>query len=165
RPGGYGGMDIWRVKIDFNGNPISMPINLGKPINSEADEVTPFFHETTGTLFFSSEGHKSIGGLDIFKSSYDKDAESFGAPVNLGLPINSSMDDAYMIWDSKLETGWFSSDREPCDGGHCYDMYQVINEPIKISIEGFVFDNDTQEPIANSTIVFKDVEYNFKPYL
>src|SRR5690606_30226342 len=109
--------------------------------------------------------HKSIGGLDIFKRKFDPAAESFGAPINLGQPINSSMDDAYMIWDPKLETGWFSSDREPCYGGHCYDIYQVVNEPIQISIEGFVFDNDSQEPLANSSIVFKDVDYNFKPFV
>jgi outer membrane protein OmpA-like peptidoglycan-associated protein len=164
RPGGYGGLDIWRVEIDDAGNPISAPENLGQGVNSDADEITPFFHQTTGTLFFSSNGQKSIGGYDCFKSLYNWDGESFGPAKNLGQPINSSYDDSYLIWDKFLRTGWLSSDREPCDSSHCYDIYQVDNGPIKISIEGIVFDNDTQEPIPNATITVKDIEYNFDPF-
>ena len=164
RPGGHGGMDIWKIKIDELGNPVGEPENLGNAINSEFDEVTPFFHETTSTLFFSSDGHKSIGGLDIFKSSYNYDEDYYSAPQNLGQPINSSKDDAYMIWDTYLKHGWFSSDREPCEGGHCYDIYEVKNAPIKIFLEGLVLDAITDDIIPNATITFKDVEYNFEPF-
>jgi len=165
RPGGKGGMDIWKIAIDELGNPVGEPENLGEPINTEFDEVTPFFHETTSTLFFSSEGHKSMGGLDIFKSSYNRDEDWYAKPVNLGKPINSSKDDAYMIWDSFMKHGWFSSDREPCEGGHCYDIYEVKNAPIKIYIEGLVLDAFTDDIIPNATITFKDVEYKFEPFV
>ncbi len=163
RPGGAGGMDIWRVELDEEGLPMGPAENLGDPVNSSFDEVTPFFHQTTATLFFSSNGKNSIGGLDVFKSSMNLEGGTFGAPKNLGQPINSSYDDAYMIWDMYLKTGWFSSDREPCENGHCYNVYHVKNEPIVISIEGFVFDNETQEPIPNATVVIKDIEYKMMP--
>ncbi len=164
RPGGHGGMDIWKVQIDAFGKPMGEAENLGPAVNSKYDEVTPFFHETTSTLFFSSNGHKSIGGLDIFKSAFNRDSEYYSAPVNMGMPINSSKDDAYMIWDKYLKKGYFSSDREDCPTGHCYDIYEVQNEPIHIYIEGYVYDAKTDDIIPNATITFKDVEFQFEPF-
>lgn len=163
RPGGVGGMDIWKIKIDENGNTIGDPVNLGKPVNTAADEVTPFYHKST--LFFSSDGHKGMGGLDIFKSRFDEDVSFFTPPQNMGAPINSSKDDAYMVWDHFLQYGYFSSDREPCEGGACYDIYKVKNAPIRIFIEGFVYDVDTDMEIPNASITFKDVNYNFDPFV
>ncbi|MCG8576957.1 MAG: hypothetical protein MI810_18895, partial [Flavobacteriales bacterium] len=87
RPGTLGGMDLWRIKLDDNGNPIGEPENLKKPVNSEFDEVSPFYHEKSNILFFSSDGHNSMGGLDIFRSVYSKDIASFGIPANMGQPI------------------------------------------------------------------------------
>lgn len=164
RPGGEGGLDLWKIELDESGNVMGEAENLGRPINSELDEVTPFFHETSSTLFFSSDGHNSIGGLDVFKSSYNRDKEVFYTPSNLGLPINSSKDDAYMIWDRLLEKGFFSSDREDCESGHCYDIYEVSNEPIIIKLKGFVFDIDTDEPLVNATLTFKDIEFKDEPF-
>jgi outer membrane protein OmpA-like peptidoglycan-associated protein len=164
RPGGLGGLDLWKVDIDPSGKPIGQPVNLGAPVNSEMDEVTPFFHEASSTLFFSSTGHKSIGGLDIFKSSYNRVNEFYSTPKNLGLPINSPQDDAYMIWDSKLEYGYFSSDREECEGGHCYDIYKVKNAPIKVFLEGLVFDFDTDDIIPDAKLTFKDVRFSFETF-
>lgn len=164
RPGGKGGLDIWKVDIDPTGMPIGSPENLGEPVNSEMDEVTPFFHEQSATLFFSSTGHKSIGGLDIFKSSFNRANGFYGTPKNLGMPINSPQDDAYMIWDSHLEYGYFSSDREECEGGHCYDIYKVKNAPIKVMLEGLVFDFDTDDIIPEAKLTFKDVRFGFEPF-
>jgi OOP family OmpA-OmpF porin len=164
RPGGFGGMDLWKVYIDPSGMPASEAINLGQSINSKFDEVTPFFHESSSTLFFSSDGHQSIGGLDVFKSYYDRKSETFSEVKNLGMPINSSQDDAYLIWDSKLEYGYMSSDREPCEGGHCYDIYSIKNAPIKIILEGYVFDFDTDLEIPGAKITFKDVRFGFEPF-
>ncbi|CAG5086082.1 OmpA family protein [Parvicella tangerina] len=164
RPGGLGGMDIWMVRIDESGNPTSRPKNLGAPINSKNDEVTPFFHEPSSTLFFASDGHESIGGLDIFKSHYDRAIDYYAEPQNLGEPINSSQDDAYLIFDALLKKGFFASDREPCENGHCYNIYEITNEPIKIMIEGIVFDAMTDDVIPNTTITFKDVRYSKEPF-
>lgn len=164
RPGSLGGMDIWKIAIDSAGNTIGHAENLGSLINSDQDEVTPFFHEVSSTLFFSSNGHGSIGGLDIFKSHYDRETEAFSVPSNLGMPINSSKDDAYMMWDSRLSKGFFSSDREPCNGGSCYDIYEVVNEPIHIYLSGYSYNKETEEILPNVKLAFKDVRGVFPSY-
>lgn len=165
RPGGQGGFDIWKIAIDPLGNLVGDAINLGYPVNSDLDEVTPFFHEASSTLFFSSNGHNSIGGLDVYKSYYDKDGETFNTPANLGLPINSSKDDAYLIWDTKLMKGFLSSDREPCENGHCFDIYEVTNEPIRIVLSGYTYDAATNDILPNTSLTFKDVDGEFAPFV
>lgn len=164
RPGGEGGLDIWFIKLDETGMPVGEAENAGRPINSELDEQSPYFHEVSSTLFFSSNGHNSIGGLDIFKSSFDRENEAFNDPVNMGLPINSSMDDSYIIWDSYMRKGYFASDREPCENGHCYDIYEVTNEPIIIVLEGNVYDIETEELLAQTNLRFKDIDFNFENF-
>lgn len=157
RPGGQGGMDLWMIELNEDGMVEGEAINLGRPVNSELDEVSPFFHEPSSTLFFSSNGLNSIGGLDIFKARYDRDNESYDYPENMGLPINSSMDDSYMIWDALMEKGYFASDRADCENGHCYDIYEVTNEPILITLEGYVYDLNTDEVLPNASLNFKDI--------
>jgi outer membrane protein OmpA-like peptidoglycan-associated protein len=157
RPGGEGGMDLWKIELDENGMPVGEAENLGRPINSELDEVSPFFHEASSTLFFSSNGINSIGGLDIFKSSFNKDNKAFGNPINMGMPINSSMDDSYIVWDALMEKGYFASDRADCENGHCYDIYEITNEPILITLEGYSYDLATYEILPNATLNFKDI--------
>jgi outer membrane protein OmpA-like peptidoglycan-associated protein len=99
----------------------------------------------------------SIGGLDIFKSAYGIDARAWGRPVNLGMPINSPMDDSYMIWDALMEKGYFASDRADCENGHCYDIYEVTNEPIYITLDGFAYDIETDEILPNTDLSFVDI--------
>jgi outer membrane protein OmpA-like peptidoglycan-associated protein len=164
RPGGFGGMDLWKIQIDQLGNPVGDAENLGQTVNSELDEVTPFFHEASSTLFFSSNGHNSIGGLDVFRCYFDKENEAFANPENMGLPINSSKDDAYLIWDSKLKKGYLSSDREACAAGHCYDIYEITNAPIRIMLSGTSYNMETNDVLANTRLTFKDVDGNFKPF-
>ena len=164
RPGGEGGLDLWTIQLDETGNVIGEASNVGRPINSELDEVSPFFHEVSSVLFFSSNGHNSTGGLDIYQARFNKQNRSFDAPQNMGFPINSSRDDAYMIWDAMLNIGYFSSDREDCENGHCYDIYQVKNEPIRIFLEGYAYDDDTGDPLPNTTLTFKDVEFIFESF-
>jgi len=165
RPGGYGGMDLWRIKLDEQGLPFGEPENLGQDINSDLDEVTPFYHEYSTTLFFSSNGHNSIGGLDVFKSTYNLDNKSFGRPENMGTPINSSMDDSYLIWDKMLDKGFLSSDREDCEAGHCYNIYEISNEPIVVAVEGFVYDKDTDKILPGAELTFKDVGTELEPFM
>lgn len=164
RPGGEGGMDIWQIALDETGNVQGEATNIGRPINSELDEVSPFFHEVSSVLFFSSNGHNSTGGLDIYQARFNKLNRSYDAPENMGYPINSSRDDAYMIWDAMMNVGYFSSDREDCENGHCYDIYRVTNEPIRIFIEGYSYDDDTGDPLPNTTLTFKDIEFVFEPF-
>lgn len=164
RPDGEGGMDLWRVKLDETGNIKGDATNLGRPINSRLDEVSPFFHEVSSVLFFSSNGHNSMGGLDIYSATYNEEYRVYGTPENMGTPINSSKDDAYIIWDEMMRTGYFSSDRQECENGHCYDIYTVINEPIQIFLEGYAYDDDTGDALPNTSLMFKDIEFVFEPF-
>jgi len=164
RPGGKGGMDLWKIAIDELGNPKDSAVNLGAPVNSEFDEVTPFFHEASSTLFFSSDGHSSIGGLDIFKSTYDRDTDKYAIPANMDPPVNSSKDDSYLVWDRYMKNGYFASDREECPTNHCYDIYQVINAPFKIILDGYVYDAMTEEVIPDATLTFKDIRSGFETF-
>ena len=165
RPGGEGGMDLGKIKLDETGNATGEAMNLGRPINSELDEVSPFYHEVSSTLFFSSNGHNSIGGLDIFKSAYNKRNRAYNTPVNMGMPINSSMDDSYIIWDNLMNKGFFSSDRQECENGHCYTIFEVTNEPIVITLNGYAYDNETDEILPNTELTFKDIDFTFEPFV
>ncbi len=159
RPGGYGKMDIWYVKLDDDGKILGPPINMGPGINTPGDEVTPFFHYYTSTLFFSSDGHPGYGGLDVFKSSFATD--SLGQkPINLGTPVNSSKDDAYFIMERSQQHGFLTSDRKECKdcvGGACYRVYSVDKEPNSFDLGGTVYNSETNEVIPNALVTFKDI--------
>jgi outer membrane protein OmpA-like peptidoglycan-associated protein len=162
RPGGKGGFDIWMCAIDENGV-IGTPKNLGEPVNTAGDEVTPFFHAVSNTLFYSSNALPGLGGLDIFKSSFNVDDSVFALPKNVGAPINSSKDDAYFIMERTQMHGMFASDREDCPGGHCYDIYEFKNAPIRFDISGYVYDNETSQPIPGALITIKDIHGDMEP--
>jgi outer membrane protein OmpA-like peptidoglycan-associated protein/tetratricopeptide (TPR) repeat protein len=173
-PGGKGGLDIWRVKINpESGMPLEEPHNLGKPINSEFDEKAPFYHEKSRTLFFSSDGHETIGGLDIFKSDFDKDIGNFRKPQNVGTPINSIKDDSYFIIDEMLRFGFVSSNRSDCSTcdstftdlcASCYKIFNVTLPELEFKIKGYVFDKATDEIIPNASIEFKDITYKWEHF-
>lgn len=162
KPGGKGGFDLYMCNIDENGL-TGEAKNLGDLINTTGDEVTPFFHTISSTLFFSSNGHTGIGGLDVYKSSLNIDDSLYSMPKNLARPINSSKDDAYFILDRLQSKGYFASDREYCAGGNCYDIYEFENEPITFDISGYVFDSNTNEPIPSSLVTIKDVHNDVEP--
>lgn len=162
KPGGQGGFDLYVCNIDEKGI-TGEAKNLGPLINTAKDEVTPFYHTISNTLFFSSNGHVGVGGLDVFKSSLNTDDSLYSAPKNLGTPINSSKDDAYFILDRIQTKGYFASDREDCPGGNCYDIYEFENEPIIFDISGHVYDYVTNEPIVSALITIKDVSQEDEP--
>ena len=164
RPGGQGGMDIWVTTINEDGE-TTEPKNLGEFVNTNEDEITPFYHSPSKTLYFSSEGHIGFGGLDVFKSTINPITEWWDTPQNVGQPINSPRDDAYFIWGRDMQTGFFTSDRDNCGdcdslntlNAHCNSIYSVERPLIEITISGYVFDFDTDEIIPNASISFKDV--------
>ena len=162
RPGGKGGFDIYVCNIDENGL-TGEAVNLGSAINTSGDEVTPFYHTISNTLFFSSNGHVGVGGLDVFKSSLNVDDSVYSVPKNLGRPINSSKDDAYFILDRVQTKGYFSSDREDCPSGNCYDIYEFENEPITFDLSGYVYDSETNNPIHSALVTIKDVHNDADP--
>ncbi len=170
-PGGQGGLDIWAAPIDENAN-IGTPYNLGPVVNTPEDEMSPFHHFQTNTLYFSSEGHIGFGGLDVFRTKYVEDNGSWTTPINMGSPINSSKDDSYYIIDKSQKYGYFSSDRERCEScdslspikGYCDKIYKVERPELEFSINGFVFNAETNEPIPNALITFKDIKGGFAPF-
>ena len=119
RPGGYGGYDLYIAYPEGNGQ-FGSPENMGETINTAGDERAPFIHSNGKTVYFSSNGHTSIGGHDIFKTrNY---AGRWKEPQNLGAPMNSAADDIhFMRLPDKVNRGYFSSARAGGEGG--YDIY------------------------------------------
>ncbi len=109
REGGYGGFDLWYSKIDKSGK-ISAPENLGPSVNTPYDEVTPFLHESSKNLFFSSNGHKGFGELDVFMIRLDLKQKT-GKLYHLDYPINSTADDYYYTVNDDGYGGFLSSNR------------------------------------------------------
>ncbi|MCH2235347.1 MAG: OmpA family protein [Crocinitomicaceae bacterium] len=171
RPGGEGGMDIWRVELGPNGE-TSDAVNLGNKINTPQNEISPFYHETTQTLYFASEGHIGFGGLDIFYSKWDEEIEWFSQSNNVGAPINSSRDDSYFVIDEDLQNGFVTSNRSVCTSCdsiynlsvHCNKVYKITKPEMKFKISGYVYDIATNEIIPGATVDFKDVSYKWEHF-
>jgi len=104
----YGGMDLYKVNRLSSGK-WGEPINLGPTINTKGDEKSPFMHSDSYTLYFSSDGHPGVGGQDIFFSKIDEFGE-FGTPINLGVPINTKLDEHGFMVSTDGQYGYFSSD-------------------------------------------------------
>lgn len=144
-PGGYGGKDIWRISLKERQGSL---VNLGPDINTEGNDDFPYVR-SDGSLYFSSDGHPGIGGLDIFRATAVGDPADLRWKVeNMGFPINSAGDD-FGITFGKGEDGFFSSNRGDARG---YDhIYSFEYDPVRITIEGLVMDKD-EEPVKNAII-------------
>lgn len=169
RPGGQGGMDIWYCDVDEYGG-LGEPVNMGPYVNTVGDEVTPYFNYFTKTLYFSSDASGGIGGLDIYKTTFNEDEESWSTPKNLGKPFNSSKDDAYFIIGKDQKQGYLSSDRTPCDCGddyegsvYCYKIYEFGQPEMVYTLSGTAFNAETNEIIPNALITFKDIRGKMDP--
>ena len=119
-PGGYGNADLYKVVKNEKGE-WGEPENLGNKINTQGDEMFPFLEENNKILFFSSNGHFGLGGLDIFSCTVD--SSGFGIVYNAGFPLNTQYNDYAVIADNKMSHGYFSSDRPGGSGGD--DIYSV----------------------------------------
>lgn len=143
--GGFGGKDIFRSKV-LGSNSFGPMENLGEAINTAGDEMFPYCRDSV-TLYFASNGHPGMGGLDLFKATQDSTGN--WTVVNLGAPINSSGDDFGITFAGQAEKGFFSSNRNDARG---YDhLYSFELPTITISIEGFVNDVD-EYPIEEATV-------------
>ncbi|MCM1164138.1 MAG: OmpA family protein [Muribaculaceae bacterium] len=141
---GVGGKDIWRINLRERAGSLE---NLGEAINTTGDESFPYML-TDSILFFSSDGHPGLGGLDIFRATL---TPSGGWLVeNMGSPINSEGDDFGITYASpSREEGYFSSNR---GDGRGYDhLYSFVLPDLKITISGWVLDKD-EEPVPNAVI-------------
>tara|TARA_B100000795_G_scaffold268894_1_gene256825 strand:+ start:3003 stop:5129 length:2127 start_codon:yes stop_codon:yes gene_type:complete len=121
RKGGYGSYDIYRVIKLPNGD-WSLPQNLGPKINTSRSDRAPFIHPDGVSLFFSSEGHETMGGYDIFQSTMD-DNGVWNTPENIGYPINTTKDDVFYATSVDGKRSYYSSEREDGTGGK--DLYLI----------------------------------------
>ncbi|MDX9941542.1 MAG: OmpA family protein [Bacteroidales bacterium] len=145
-PGGMGGKDIWFARRRAPGDEFGPPQNMGAPINTPGNEMFPFIHED-GSLYFASDGHAGMGGLDIFHS--EQTPEGWSKPENLGAPVNSPMDDFGMLFKPGLKQGFFSSNRR---GSRGYDIHSFYLAPVEFTIAGTVKDDSTQAVLQGVTI-------------
>ncbi len=147
RLGGQGGLDIFKTVLQPNGT-WSAPVNLGPGINTKANEDAPFIHPDQKTLFFTSDGHNSMGGRDIFMTKFVGDAWS--SPENMGYPVNTTANDNYFTLIADGTRAYFSSDRKGGMGGQ--DIYYIdmpsesANIPLTM-IKGRILNAETGKPI------------------
>ena len=143
-PGGYGGTDIYIV--EYNKGQWGTPVNMGKEINTEGNEMFPFADEA-GNLHFSSDGHEGLGGLDIFFAEL-RDGVAYKGVENAGAPINSEKDDFGFITDRSRTSGYFSSNRKK--GVSDDDIYSFRRSCRQLNI--FVYDAKTGTPLESADV-------------
>ncbi|MGH2666259.1 OmpA family protein [Flavobacterium sp.] len=152
-PGGFGKSDLYKVSVD--GDSYGTPVNLGNKINTEGNELFPFVHND-GNLFFSSDGLLGLGQLDIFTTVLN-DEGNIQDIINLGVPVNSNMDDFSFFLNDSGETGFIASNREGGMGDD--DIYGFDRIPL-FAIKGTVTDAINKMPIQDAKIVIKDKDGN-----
>lgn len=128
RSGGFGRLDLYRSELQPNGK-WGRPVSLGSSINTEYDEDSPYIDIDGKTLYFSSRGHKGMGGYDIYKTIYDPKRKVWSAPENMGFPINSPDDDIYFVIAGDHQTGYYASAKG--DGYGDKDIYMIDLKPIE----------------------------------
>ncbi len=147
--GTIGESDIWYVDILDDGT-YGTPTNLGTKINTEAREAFPFISESNN-LYFSSDGHLGLGGLDIFVISLNEKG-SYKEVTNLKQPINSNKDDFGFIIKEEKKMGFMSSNRDGNEGSVSDDIYRIWEICGEIVIQGIISDKKTGEAIKNATV-------------
>ncbi|MBB4803041.1 outer membrane protein OmpA-like peptidoglycan-associated protein [Flavobacterium nitrogenifigens] len=156
-PGSLGSFDIYSVNI--NKGAFDTPKNLGPEINTNKREQFPFA-SADNKLYFSSDGHLGYGSLDVFVSEIN--GSEYGKAVNIGLPLNSNLDDFAFNIDSNTKEGYFASNREGGKGSD--DIYQfkeikdLVVEDCKQFIAGTITDIDTKLVLENATVLLQDSE-------
>lgn len=151
REGGYGGFDIYRV-VKLPTGDWSLPINLGPTVNTKYNDDGPFIHPDGKTLYFTSEGHKNMGGYDIFKTVWEDSV--WTEPENLGSPTNTTKDDVYFVIAANEQHAYYSSDKEGGFGDQ--DLYKIdyLEKSLRSSvIRGKVVDKDGNPLRADISLV------------
>jgi len=158
RPGGKGGKDIYYIKKSKSGK-WSDAKNLGKKINTKFDEESPFIHED-GTLYFSSNGHNSIGGYDIF-SAAGNGTGKFAKPLNLGMPVNSVEDDLFYFVTSDNKIAYFMSKRPEGKGrGDIFKVNYADSSLYYLTVTG----NATNENQTTCNVNVSNIENKLRFY-
>ncbi len=148
RAGGFGGKDIWMTMKDENGK-FGRPFNLGDVVNTPGDELFPFLRNDS-TLYFSSDGHGGMGGLDIFMTTMDSTGV-WSKPVNMKYPINSIGNDFGIIYHPTEERGFFASNRDSRNGMDD-DIYYFIEPPITFTVNGTIKDKNSLQYVSGANV-------------
>ncbi|MDD2549237.1 MAG: OmpA family protein [Bacteroidales bacterium] len=147
-PGGMGGNDIWKVTRNSASDSWGEPINLGSKINTKGNEMFPYIH-SDGTLYFSSDGHPGMGGLDIFRATPNDNGWEV---ENMRYPINSSADDFGIIFEREREAGYFSSRRRDRGSRGGDNIFLFYLPEINFNMIGKVVDDKLGKPLANASV-------------
>ena len=153
-PGGYGGTDIYRTT--FDDNIWATPENLGNEINTAGNEMTPFMSKD-GTLYFSSDSHTNMGGLDIFSTSYDDENKKWLAVENLRYPLNSKADDFGFVLNEDGKSGFITSCRNSPDM-----IYEFKKNDLVFNVKGLVTLKEKGTPMGDVSIDLIDETDNRK---
>ncbi len=156
-PGGYGASDIWMAHFDSKANSWGQPINLGATINTSGKEGYPYISDDGKFLYFSSDYHPGMGGLDIFKAEIGPNNKFSKSPENLKFPLNSAADDFGIIFEGKKQRGYFTSNREGGKGSD--DIWSFYLPPLVFNLKGAVASKGANvnskgkgEPVENAKI-------------
>ncbi len=155
RPGGKGNMDIWYCIINDPNN-FTQPQPL-EAVNTPMNEMTPFYHNESKTLYFSSDGYVGFGGMDIYRSQ--KQDGTWSTPENVGPDINSSYNDVYYTLSPDEETAHFSSNRlgstyfESSREACCFDVYEVSSKPVDVNLIVETFNKRTLAELLNTDVI------------
>jgi tetratricopeptide (TPR) repeat protein len=157
RPGGQGGKDIYLARMLPNGE-WGKPINLGPAINTPFDEDAPYIHPDGRTLYFSSKGHNTIGGYDVYVSKLD-DNDYWSTPVNLGYPINTTDDDIFFVLSADEQRGYIAGRRPNSYGA--YDIYKINFKGVEKNLDVLTgtinqADNPKNIVVARITLIDED---------
>ena len=155
-PGGKGGSDIYMVAINSDGS-LGTPERLGDNINTEGKELFPYL-DSNGTLYFSSNGHMGIGGLDVFYA--EAQGDGFGVVTNLGKGVNSSADDFAYKYDPTSQSGYVSSNREGGMGSDDIYMVEAVEIPCEVTIAVLVINENTNAAVAGARVDLYDTMGN-----
>ena len=152
-PGGFGGSDIYVVALSRDGSVVSEPMNLGAAVNTKGREMFPYVVDDV--LYFSSDGHYGLGGLDLFKSKIMGMGE-YSLPVNMGKPFNSNMDDFSLIIEEEFAKGYFASNRMGGVGDDDIYSFEKLAPVDCLTYSGQVLNELTKEPIPFANIEIKN---------
>lgn len=158
-PGGEGASDLYKVSID--GDNYGEPVNLGDTVNTEGRETFPFV-DTNGDLYFASDGHVGLGGLDIYVSELSEE-DNYDKGFNIGAPVNSKYDDFSFVINSSTGLGYFSSNRPGGMGEDDIYSFEQTAQLIKNchqSLTGEVRDTETDDLIVDAKVVLLDSDNN-----
>ncbi len=160
KKGGLGGTDIYYSKKNIDGT-WGSPINMGPEINTREDEFSPYLHADGKTFYFSSQGHSSMGGFDIFQSTIDIAASPVlivAKPVNMGYPINTVDDEIYFVWSADNKRAYFSSAREGGLGDKdLYMLERPVAKAALVLLKGTIADCKTKD-FLQANISVTDIE-------